>query len=140
MNSLNLSIILSIGFLLLFLICMFIWVMMLQHQMMQRMSIMDKNYSRSQLRTVTLLDKTISLLASADPLAFQQVQSLSPWSNPDEPEKTVGYTDIDEALRYAEEFGGVYDGEEDEFYDADRIRREFFEPDERPRFDGTVSG
>jgi hypothetical protein len=50
-------------------------------------------------------------------------------------------TEIDEALRYAAlSNNGYYDEDSDEFYDADRIRAEFFEPDGRPRLNGSLTG
>lgn len=128
MDSTILSLTLCVVFMMLFLFggMIFMWWMLQKNSENQKELIRESLSLMMQTQThqSLLLDKSIGVIASADPLAYQAIQAMNSTSPQGLNEEYVGMSEMDEALREAERNGYVANPDDIEgiTYDADSIR------------------
>src|SRR6478609_975703 len=139
MNSTTLSLVLSLGLMMLvvigFFVFLIVWTTRLQNShrdaLSQVLSLTQSSISEHN-RTIS---RAQSLIAAGDPLAFQQIAAMD--NTPVEDSPYVGVSEMDEAAREAAGRGFVFDplSLEDDVYDAGSIER-FLNGDTRSFFGG----
>jgi conjugal transfer/entry exclusion protein len=112
--------------------------------MMQKMLRQNQELNQQMLTSQTeLMSKMIGILAVKDPLAFQQIQAMEQTLSPEYDEDSVSMSEIDLALREAQQTGRpVYDGEslDGGTYDTDNIASFWLESDGSAFTGGSFTG